>query len=119
MPTDWFETGKESVGGRCGRGRRKSVYTVDSLPSPVTDDSTDGRRIFVVVGVTVVFLAGLLGFFVGANGADVAPAISVLGVFSLPTTPVTMTLYGMGLAVVSLAGLFGLVTLASRFDEAD
>jgi hypothetical protein len=118
MPASWCEPDKEPVGDGGGRRRTKSVYTVDTLPSPVTDDSTDGRRIFVVVGVTVVFLAGLLGFFVGANGADVAPAISVLGVFSLPTTPVTMTLYGMVLAVVSLAGLFGLVTLASRFDEA-
>jgi ribose/xylose/arabinose/galactoside ABC-type transport system permease subunit len=85
----------------------------------VTDDSTDGRRIFAVIAVVVVLLAGVLGFFVGSNGADVAPAVSVLGLFALPTTPVTMTLYGMVLAAGSLVGLFGLVTLASRFDDVD
>jgi hypothetical protein len=83
----------------------------------VTDDSTSGRRVFVVVAVTVVAIAGVLGFFVGANGAAVAPTIPIAGGFALPTTPATMTLYGMVLAAVSLAGLFGLATFASRFDE--
>jgi hypothetical protein len=82
-----------------------------------TDDGTDGRRIFGVVAVTVVILAGIIGFVVGANGAAVAPAIPLAGGVSVPTTPLTMTLYGMGLAAVSLGGLFGLVTLAARFDE--
>jgi hypothetical protein len=85
----------------------------------VTDDSTDARGIFVVIAVTVVLLAGIIGFFVGSNGATVAPTIQVAGGIALPTTPVTMTLYGMGIAVLSLGGLFGLVTFASRFDEAD
>jgi hypothetical protein len=85
----------------------------------VTDDSTDGSRIFLVVGVTVVLLAGLLGFFVGSNGAAVAPTISVLWGISVPTTPVTMTVYGMLLALVSLAALFGLVSVASQFDDVD
>ncbi|WP_318570061.1 DUF7520 family protein [Salinigranum marinum] len=85
----------------------------------MTDDSTDGRPIFVVIAVTVVLLAGVIGFFVGSNGATVAPAIQVVGGIALPTTPVTMTLYGMAIAVLSLGGLFGLVTLASRFDEVD
>jgi hypothetical protein len=95
------------------------VYTVGFLGRLVTDDSTEGRRVFLVIAVTVVVLAGVLGFFVGSNGAAVAPTISVFGQFSLPTTPVTMTVYGMLLAVVSLAVLFGLVTAASRFDDAD
>lgn len=85
----------------------------------MTDDSTDGRGIFVVIAVTVVLLAGIIGFFVGSNGSTVAPAIQVAGGFALPTTPVTMTLYGMGIAVLSLGGLFGLVTFVSRYDEAD
>ena len=83
----------------------------------MTDDSTSSRRVFVVIGVTVVAVAGVLGFFVGSNGAAVAPTIPVAGGFALPTTPVTMTLYGMVLAAASLAGLFGLVTFVSRFDE--
>lgn len=87
--------------------------------TPVTDDSTDGRRIFLVIAVTVVLLAGGLGFVVGSNGASVAPTITVLGRFALPTTPVTMTVYGMVLALVSLVALFGLVTLASQFDDVD
>jgi hypothetical protein len=85
----------------------------------VTDERTDGNRIFLVIAVTVVVLAGILGFFVGSNGAAVAPTIPLLGGLELPTTPVTMTAYGMVLAVVSLAVLFGLVTLASQFDDVD
>jgi Zn-dependent membrane protease YugP len=85
----------------------------------VADDSTDGRRVFLVVATTVVFLAGGIGLFVGANGASVAPTITVLGGLVLPTTPATMAVYGMLLAGVSLGVLFGLVTLASRFDDAD
>lgn len=97
----------------------KRVYTVARLPSCVTADSTDGRRIFGVVAVTVVCLAGVIGFVVGSNGATVAPAVPIVGRFSVPITPVTMTLYGMGLAALSLAGLFGLVSVASRFDDVD
>jgi hypothetical protein len=97
----------------------KSVYTVGFLPPDVSDTSTDGRRIFGVVAVSVVLLAGLIGFVVGSNGAATAPVISVLGLVSIPTTPVTMTLYGAALAAISLLGLFGLVTLASRFDDAE
>jgi Zn-dependent membrane protease YugP len=85
----------------------------------VTDQFTDGRRVFVVVAASVVALAGIIGFFVGSNGAEVAPTISVFGLLALPTTPATLTLYGMVLAAVALGVLFGLVTLASRFDDAD
>ena len=85
----------------------------------MTDDSTDGRRIFLVIAVTVVIVAGILGFFVGANGASVAPSIPLVAGLSLPTTPLTMTLYGMMLAVVSLAALFALVSFVSRFDDTE
>ncbi|AUV81880.1 hypothetical protein C2R22_09645 [Salinigranum rubrum] len=85
----------------------------------MADDSTDGRRVFLVVAVTVVLIAGGIGFFVGANGASVAPTITLFGGLVLPTTPVTMAVYGMLLAVVSLGVLFGLVTLASRFEDVD
>lgn len=98
---------------------KKRVYTVGVLPPDVSTDSTDGRRIFGVVAVTVVALAGVIGFVVGSNGAAVAPTIAVVGGIDLPTTPVTMTLYGMGLATLSLAALFGLVTLASRYDDVE
>ncbi|WP_380676814.1 DUF7520 family protein [Salinigranum sp. GCM10025319] len=84
----------------------------------MTAQFVDGRRVFVVIAASVVVLAGVIGFFVGSNGADVAPTISVFGLLAIPTTPATLTLYGMGLAVVALAALFGLVTLASRFDDA-
>jgi hypothetical protein len=85
----------------------------------VTEESTDGSRIFLVIAVTVVVLAGVLGFFVGSNGAAVSPTIPLVGGLELPTTPVTMTVYGMALAVVSLAVLFGLVTVASQFENVD
>ena len=98
---------------------KKRVYTVGSIATDVTEDSTDGSRIFLVIAVTVVVLAGILGFFVGSNGAAVAPTIPLVGGLELPTTPATMTAYGMLLAVVSLAVLFGLVTFVSRFDDVD
>ena len=84
----------------------------------MTDQFIDGRRVFLVVAASVVALAGVIGFFVGSNGAEVAPTISVFGLLALPTTPATLTLYGMVLAAVALAVLFGLVTLASRVDDA-
>lgn len=76
-----------------------------------------GRRVFVGLGLVVVLLSGLVGLFVGANSAGRLDQITVLGSVALPATPVAMGLYGAGLAAVVVVGLFGAVTLATRFDR--
>jgi hypothetical protein len=77
-----------------------------------------GRSILLAVGVGVVATSGLLGFFIGSNGAEAVPEASLLGgLLVLPTTPLSMTLYGVVLSTVVLAVLFGLVELASRMED--
>ncbi|SFG77817.1 hypothetical protein SAMN04488063_2910 [Halopelagius inordinatus] len=78
-----------------------------------------GRRILLFVGAVVVALAGMVGFFVGSNGAESVPEVPLLGgLVTVPTTPLSMTLYAALLATAILATLFGLVALASRYEDA-
>lgn len=83
----------------------------------MTEHAT-GRRILLGVGAVVVVLAALIGLFAGANGATEVPEITAFGLVTLPTTPLTLALYGALLATLVLCGLFGLVVVASRFDAA-
>lgn len=79
-----------------------------------------GRRILLSVGGVVVALAGMVGFFVGSNGAESVPRMSLLGgAVTFPTTPLSMTLYAALLATLMLSTLFGLVALASRYEDAE
>lgn len=75
-----------------------------------------GRRILLALGGVGVLIGGLLGFVVGANSTNETGEITVGGLFAVPITPGAMTLYGMGVVAIALAGLFGLISLASRFD---
>ncbi len=74
-----------------------------------------GRRILLALGGIGVLIGGLLGFVVGANSAE-AGDITVGGVLAVPITPAAMTLYGMVVVALAVAALFGLISLASRFD---
>ncbi|MFB6129271.1 MAG: hypothetical protein ABEJ28_00425 [Salinigranum sp.] len=76
-----------------------------------------GRRIFVAVGIAVILLAGMVGFVIGSNGAQVRPSIVVFGVLTLPVTPGTMAAYASVLAAVIVTALLGAVSVASRYDE--
>ncbi len=76
-----------------------------------------GRRILLALGGVGVLIGGLLGFVVGANSTDPAGEITVGGLLTVPITPGAMTLYGMAVVAVALVGLFGLISLASRFDS--
>jgi hypothetical protein len=79
-----------------------------------------GRTILLAVGGSVVVISGVLGFFIGTNGAEAVPRTTVLGgALSFPTTPLAMALYGVAVSTVLLVTIFGLVSLASRFDDAD
>jgi len=75
-----------------------------------------GRRILLALGGVGVLIGGLLGFVVGANSSGETGEITVGGLFAVPITPGAMTLYGMVVVAVALVGLFGLISLASRFD---
>lgn len=91
-------------GGRRPRGGVNSEPRSDAL----------GRQILLVTGAAAVLVAGTVGFFVGANGADVMSTIRVFGLVALPTTPAAVATYGALLATAVLAGLFGAVEFASR-----
>jgi len=88
----------------------------------MTDEGTQpgvsglGRQILLALGGVGVLIGGLLGFVVGANSADETGEITVGGLFVVPITPGAMTLYGMAVVGLALLGLFGLISLASRFD---
>lgn len=78
-----------------------------------------GRTILVAVGVSVVAISGILGFFIGSNGAEAVPEAALFGgLLVLPTTPLSMTAYAVVLSSVVLVCLFGLVELASRMEDA-
>ncbi len=76
-----------------------------------------GRRILLVVGAGTVLLGGFLGLFIGASGSEQVDAITVLGVFTVPMTPWAMAVYGMIVVTLVLVGLYGLISLAARFDS--
>jgi hypothetical protein len=79
-----------------------------------------GRRILLSVGVVVVALAGVVGFFVGSSDATSASTVAVFGgLMAVPLTPLSMALFAAVVATVVLSTLFGLVALASRYDDAD
>ncbi|WP_410764567.1 hypothetical protein [Haloferax sp. DFSO60] len=81
-------------------------------------DRFGGRRILLLVGLSVVAISGILGLFIGENGKQVATSIDLYGIVSVPTTPLAVSLYGIIISAVALGVLFGLVEFASRWDEA-
>jgi hypothetical protein len=83
-----------------------------------TDSTISSRPIFAAVSVVVVLVAGGLGAIVGASGQERAVAMDLLGVVSFQMTPVSMAAFGMAVTASVLALLFGLVSVASRYDEA-
>lgn len=77
-----------------------------------------GRRVLLAVGVAVVCTTGLIGYVAGTNNTGRVAAVELFGLVSVPTTGLAWATVGVALAAVGLAVLFGLVELASRFDEA-
>ncbi|WP_128477692.1 DUF7520 family protein [Halorussus pelagicus] len=83
-----------------------------------TDSTISSRPIFAAVSVIVVLLAGGIGAVVGASGQERSVAMDLLGVVSFQMTPVSMAAFGMTVTASVLALLFGLVTVAARYDDA-
>ena len=85
-------------------------------PAAAAEDGR-GRSILLAVGVCVVALSGLLGFFIGNNGAETVPQSELFGgLLVIPTTPLSMTTYAVVLSTLVLLVLFGLVEVASRME---
>lgn len=76
-----------------------------------------GRRILLVVGAGTVLLGGFLGLFIGASGAEQVSEITVLGVLTVPMTPWAMAGYGIVVVTLVIIGLYGLISVAARFDS--
>lgn len=96
-----------------------SLHGVTEPSSGTATDVADGRPILLAVGVSVVLVSGLIGFFVGSNGSVVGPEARLFGLVTVPTTPATMAGAGMVLALLLLGTLFALVELASRLEDTD
>lgn len=77
-----------------------------------------GRRILLAVGAVLVATSGVVGFLVGTNNEGRVEAVEVFGTVVLPATGGAVAAYAVVLSAVALAVLFGLVELASRYDEA-
>lgn len=91
---------------------------MQALNSTVKSSATvSGRPVFAVVAVLAILVAGAFGAVVGASGQEQATTLDVLGVASFPMTPISMAAFGMAATAGALALLFGLVTVASRYDE--
>lgn len=82
-----------------------------------TDSTVSSRPIFAAVAVIVVLIAGGIGAIVGASGQERAVAMDLLGVLSFQMTPVSMAVFGMVVTAAVLALLFGLVSIASQYDD--
>jgi hypothetical protein len=84
----------------------------------VTTDSTiSSQPIFAAVSIIIILIAGGIGSIVGASGQERAVAMDLLGVLSFEMTPISMAVFGMAVTASVLALLFGLVSVASRYDE--
>ncbi|ESS09074.1 MAG: hypothetical protein A07HN63_01284 [uncultured archaeon A07HN63] len=76
-----------------------------------------GRKLLLALGGSMVLLGGILGLIVGANGGGTVAELTVAGPLTVPVTPFAMALYGMTVVGVALGSVYGLVTVASRFDS--
>jgi hypothetical protein len=75
-----------------------------------------GRQILLGLGGFLILLGGLLGFIVGANGGEILTELTLFGVLRVPIAPGAMAVYGMIVVAVALSALYGLVSLASRYE---
>ncbi len=78
-----------------------------------------GPRVVATMAAVVVALAGALGYVIGLiRPADLRP-VPLLGVWTLQPTPLGLAVYGaVTVGVIFAVGLL-LVSLASRYDDAE
>lgn len=81
-------------------------------------EGRSGRSLLGLAGAVVVLMSALIGVFVGTTGQERGMSME-LGVVSFQMTPVSMAVFGVLVTTATLAVLFGLVNVASRYDDAE
>ncbi|MEZ3142922.1 hypothetical protein [Halobaculum sp. MBLA0143] len=76
----------------------------------------NGRRYLLGAAATVVVFAGIAGYTLGSNSP--AETVRLLSVLVLPVSGLSLAAYGVALAGVVVTGLFTVVRVLSRFDDA-
>lgn len=79
-------------------------------------ESRSGRPLFAAAGAVVVVMAAVIGAVVGATGEARGATMEFFGVSLFGMTPVSMAVFGVLVTSAVLALVFGLVSLASRYD---
>ena len=74
-----------------------------------------GRPYLLGAAGVVTLFAAAAGYVVAANNS--VGDVTVFGLLTLPGSAPAMALYGAALSLSVLGGLFGLVSVASRFDD--
>ncbi|WP_348609827.1 DUF7520 family protein [Halobaculum rarum] len=74
-----------------------------------------GRPYLLGAAAVVTLFAAAAGYVVAANNA--VGSVAMFGVVTVPGTPAAVAIYGAVLSIVVLVVLFGLVIVASRFDD--
>jgi hypothetical protein len=74
-----------------------------------------GQHILLGVAGSAVLIVGLLGWIIGSNASEVSDSIRLFGLnIVIPTTPVSLSLYGILFSILVLSTVFGLVVIASQ-----
>lgn len=83
--------------------------------TPATTEQSSGRRYLIGAGLTVVLFATFTGYTLGSNSP--ASSARFASLVTVPVTRWSLALYGTILSGLVVVTLFGLVTLASRYDD--
>ncbi|ERG94834.1 hypothetical protein [Haloquadratum walsbyi] len=77
-----------------------------------------GRQILLGLGGFVIILSAGIGWLVGSNAPQTMARTQILNMsVTIPTTPVSLSLYGIIVSTFLLSMLFGLVSIASRIED--
>jgi len=98
---------------RAGDGRVGGQGTLIEGETSVIEAS--GRPYLLGAAAVVTLFAAAAGYVVAANNG--VTSVAMFGVITVPGTPAAVAVYGAVLSIAVLATLFGLVTVASRFDD--
>ncbi|MFC6785709.1 hypothetical protein ACFQFH_07295 [Halobaculum halobium] len=85
---------------------------IEGEPSAV---EASGRPYLIGAAAVVTLFAAAAGYVVAANNA--VGSVTVFGAVTVPGTPTAVAAYGAVLSLAVLGVLFGLVTVAARFDD--
>lgn len=79
-----------------------------------------GRRILLTLGGIVIILSAGIGWLVGSNAAQSVARTEIFQMsVAIPTTPLSLSLYGTIVSALLIGVLFGLVSVASRIEDQD